>query len=73
MTALTSKGIQSFWLKTNGAQEVKRMNSLPDQLNGYRLEETEKRSNRFLGADPGRGRLRAMYIWLVSEKSRDLR
>ena len=28
LTALTSKGVESFWLKTNGAQEVKRMNSL---------------------------------------------
>lgn len=61
MTALTSKGVESFWLNTKGAQEVKRMNTLVDQLDGYRLEEIEKRSNRFLGSAPGRGRSTAMY------------
>ncbi|KAF6236938.1 hypothetical protein HO173_004816 [Letharia columbiana] len=61
MTALTSKGVESFWLDYKGGQEVKRMNTLVDQLDGYRLEEIEKRSNRFLGAAPGRGSPIDMY------------
>ena len=48
MTTLTSKGVEPFWLKTKGAQEVKHMNTLVDQLDGYRLREIEKRSIGFL-------------------------
>lgn len=47
MTALTSKGVDSSWLKSKGVQEVKRMNTLVDQLDGYRLEEIKKGSNSF--------------------------
>lgn len=60
-TVPPSVTIESFWLKSKGAQEVKRMNTLVDQLDGYRIEEIENRSSRYLGAAPGRGRPRAIY------------
>ena len=61
MTPPTSKGVEPFWLKAKEAQEVKRMNTLVDQLDGYRLQSFEKRSIIFLGKAPSQGRPRGIY------------
>ena len=58
LTALTSKGIQFFWLQSGGARIIRDMNTLVDQLNGDTLETIEKRKDRFLGRATGREDLR---------------
>ena len=62
LTALTSKGIQFFWLQSGGARIIGNMNTLVDQLDGDTLETVEKRKDRFLGRAIGRGRIKNIYL-----------